>query len=252
MRCSRLAYYPTKRSMVRSLLVGQGIITLFVLINLFVPREYHQVVMILYFVVFTAIFGYSTIRRQRGGAKLEDIRSGRRVLVITQKEVADVQSKDLELVGELKPLLKASGLSMLSLVVAFAWFFFLYPSFVGPYITASGDDVLWRVVALLVLYEVPVATSFFVQMSTRRLVKRYVNVLRGIEVYTSGVIGVPGLSLKFPLQGYTVRVSFSRKFVEFVRNEGGIEVLHRVYAMDVERLAELISRYGRVKVERVS
>lgn len=231
-------------------MISQGIITLFVVVNLFVPPDYHGIIMTLYFVVFMSVFMLSTIRQQRKGSNAKEIASGKKILVIKQEEITELQSKDLELVKELKPLLKASGVSMLSMVVVMLWFFVVYPSFVQPHFPGVGSSLLGRVVGLLVLYEVPVAVSFIIQTISRRLVKKYVNVLRSVEVYTTGIVGTPGFALKFPIQGYTVRLSPARKFVDFARNEGGVEVLFRVYANDAERLAEIISRHGKTRVDR--
>lgn len=235
------------------MLISQGVIALFVVINLFVPPEYHGIIMTLYFLVFMSIFLASTIRQQRRGSDAKDIASGgKRILVVKQEEITELQSKDLELVKELKPLLKASGVSMLSMVIILMWFFFIYPSFVQHYFTTISDGVLNQVLRLLALYEVPVAVSFTIQTISRRLVKRYVNVLRSVEVYTTGIIGVPGFALKFPVQGYTVRVCPARKFVDFAKSEGNIEVLFRVYTSDTERLADIIAKYGRTRVDKMA
>lgn len=208
--------------------------------------------MTLYFIVFTSVFLMSTIRQQRRGGDVKDIASGKKILVIKQEEVAELQSKDLELVKELKPLLKVSGISMLSMVLVLVWFFFVYPSFIQHYFTIPSNNTVAQVLRLLVLYEVPVAISFAIQFISRRLVKRYVNVLRSAEVYTTGIIGVPGFALKFPIQGYTVRACLTRKFIDFTKTEGNIEVLFRIYIKETEKLIDIISRYGKTRVDKIA
>ncbi len=235
----------------RSLLIGQGVVCLFIVVNLFVPQEYQGLVMTLYFVSFMSIFMLTSLRQRARGSDVREIVSGRRILVIKREEVTELQSKDTELVGELKPLLKASGISMISLVLVMLWFFLIYPSLVQRHLP-SGDGAVERVIGLLVLYEVPIALSFSIQSLSRKLVRRYVNVLRSAEVYSTGIIGVPGFALKFPVQGYGIRACPRRGFVEFVKNEGGIEVLFRVYTSSVERLADVLSRYGKTKVDKIA
>jgi uncharacterized membrane protein len=246
-----VSYYPTRRGLLRSVAIGQGIIALFIAINLFVPTEYRGYITTAYFIVFIAIFSYSTFRQRPRGALTRDIVSGRRLLTIKQEEVSGLQTKDLELVNELKPLLKASGLSILSMVVIMLWFF-LYPTLVRPHITSlsSSNSVLMQVTDLLILYEVPVVISLTTQLLSRKILRRYLNILRSAEIYTTGIVGLPGFALKFPVENYSVRVNYTRKFVEFVRKEGRIEILHRIYYSDPERLADIISRYGKVRVER--
>lgn len=251
-RCIKLSYYLTRKAMVRSLLISQGIITLFVIINLFVPPEYHGIIMTLYFIVFMSVFFVSTIRQQRKGSDVKEIVTGKKILVIKQEEVTELQSKDLELVKELKPLLKASGVSMLSMVIVLLWFFVVYPTYIQHYFNTTSSGVFGQVLKLLALYEVPVAISFIIQMVSRRLVKKYVNVLRSAEVYTTGIIGVPGFALKFPIQGYAVRVCPSRKFIDFAKSEGNMEILFRIYINDTEKLVDIISRYGRIRVDRIA
>ncbi len=246
-----MSYYPVRRTTARSLLISQGVVLLFILVNLFVPPEYQGVVVTLYFVAFMAIFMLTSLRQRAKGADVRDIASGRKILVIKQEEVTELQSKDLELVSELKPLLKVSGISMLSLVLALLWFFIIYPSLVQRLLPPDGG-VAERVVKLLVLYEVPITLSYTIQSASRRLVKRYVNVLRSVEVYSTGVLGTPGFALRFPVQGYGVRACPRRGFVEFVKNEGGVEILYRVYTNSVERLADVVARYGKTRVDRVA
>ncbi|MEM1623081.1 MAG: DUF2208 family protein [Sulfolobales archaeon] len=251
-RCIKLSYYLTRKAMVRSLLISQGIIALFVIINLFVPPEYHGIIMTLYFIVFMSVFFLSAVRQRRKGSDVKEIVTGRKILVIKQEEVVELQSKDLELVKELKPLLKASGFSILSMVIILVWFFVVYPTYVQHYFSTTDNGLLGQVLKLLTLYEVPVVISLIIQMGSRRLVKKYVNVLRSAEVYTTGIIGVPGFALKFPIQGYAVRVCPSRKFVDFAKSEGSVEVLFRIYTNDAEKLADIISRYGKIRVSRTA
>jgi uncharacterized membrane protein len=246
-----VSYYPTRRGLLRSVLIGQGIIALFIVINLFVPPEYRGYITTAYFIVFIAVFSYSTFRQRPRGALTRDIASGRRLLTIKQEEVSGLQTRDLELVNELKPILKASGLSILSMVVIMLWFF-LYPTLVRPHIDGlgAGSSVVAQVIDLLILYEVPVAISLTTQLLSRKMLKRYLNILRSAEVYTTGIVGTPGFALKFPVENYSVRANYTRKFVEFVRREGEFEILHRIYCNDPERLVDIISRYGKAKIER--
>jgi len=247
-----VSYYPTRRGLLRSVAMSQGLITLFIAINLFVPMEYRGMVTTAYFIAFVVLFSYSMFRQRPRGSLAKDIGSGRKLLTIKQEEVSGLQTKDLELVNELKPLLKASGLSVLSMVVVMLWFLALYPLLVKPFIIGSGagNGIVMQVLDLLILYEVPVVISMTMQVLSRRMLRRYLNLLRSVEVYTTGVVGVPGFAVKFPVESYSVRVNYARRFVEFVKREGGVEVLHRIYCNDPERLAELISRYGKVRVEK--
>lgn len=233
-------------------MISQGIIILFIIINLFVPQEYYQMIMLAYFIVFMAIIFFSTMRRHRGGSDTKEIVSGRKIVTIKQEEVMNIQMKDQKLISELKPLLKVSMTSIILLVFVLIWFYAIYPGLIRPYFSASNGDVIMRVLSLLLLYEIPSIMSFTVQIGNRKLIKKYVNVLRAMEVYTTGIIGNPGFTLKFPIQGYSVRYSPSRNFVEFVKFESGVEVIFRIYASDVERLAEIISRYGKVKIDKIA
>lgn len=237
--------------MLRSLMISQGIISLFIVINLFVPQEYYNIIMPAYFIVFMAFVFLSTMKRYRGGSDTKEVVSGKKILTIKQEEATSLQMKDQELISELKPLLKVSMTSIISLVFVLIWFYAVYPGLIQPYFNASGD-VMARVLGLLLLYEIPAVMSFTMQIGSRKLIKKYVNVLRTMEVYTTGVIGNPGFTLKFPIQGYSVRFCPSRSFVEFVKLEGGVEIIFRIYASDAERLAEVISRYGKVKVDKIA
>ena len=247
-----MSYYPTRRGLLKSVAISQGIISLFIVINLFVPPEHRNIITTAYFIVFIAIFSYSVYRQKPRGGLTKEILSGRKLLTIKQEEISGLQTKDLELVNELKPLLKASGLSIVSMILVMLWFFALYPTLVRPYVAGSDLDngIVKQVLDLLILYEVPVIISMSMQLLSQRLMRIYLNVLRSAEVYTTGIVGVPGFALKFPIESYSVRVDYTRKFVEFVKKEGGMEVLHRIYCTDPERLADIISRYGKVKVEK--
>jgi uncharacterized membrane protein len=238
--------------MLRSLAIGQGIIFLFIVINLFVPQEYYQIIMPAYFIVFMAFIFLSTMRRYKGGSNIKDIVSGKKVLTIKQDEAMNLQMKDQELISELKPLFKVSMTSIISLVLVLIWFYMIYPGLVQPHFNAAGGGLIMRVVGLLVLYEIPAVISLTMQIGSRKLIKKYVNVLRSAEVYTTGIIGNPGFTLKFPIQGYSVRFCPTRNFVEFVKLEGGVEIIFRVYTSDAERLAEVISRYGKVRADKVA
>jgi len=249
-----VSYYPTRRGLLKSVAISQGIISLFIVINLFVPPEYRSAITTAYFIVFIALFSYSMFRQRPKGSLTKDIVAGRKLLTIRQEEVSGLQTKDLELVNELKPLLKASGLSILSMIIVLLWFLALYPTIIRPYVIGSstGDGIVVQVLDLIILYEVPVAISMSMQFLSRKMLRRYLNILRSAEVYTTGVVGLPGFALKFPIESYSVRVNYSRKFVEFVKKDGEVEVLHRIYCNDPEKLVDIISKYGRVKVEKYS
>ena len=59
-------------------------------------------------------------------------------------------------------------------------------------------------------------------------------------------------AIKFPIEGYEIRVSVPRRFVEFVKDTGKSIVKVRLYTREPEKAYNIIMRRNRIAKEKIS
>ncbi len=248
-----MSYQLSKKQWIISIAYGQSMITLLTVLNVFYPQYlgYTFIIFIIGMVVFMAFMMKSQLKHITS-KEAKEIKSGRRLYKSDPREVKELQASDHKLVQELKPMMKSAGISFLGMIVILIW----YPMYFGYArgVAESTTDVLTRVIIFLAGYEIPYVLITTMNVLTRRSVKEVVQVVNSYEIYDKGVLGM-GLTIKFPMDentNYKVIVNPSRKFVEFVTKRGKTLIRYRLYTKSVERVADLIKRYGKPpKIERV-
>jgi len=240
-----MAYQFSSRQWIFSIAYGQSIIAILTIVNVFYPQylNYTFIVFIIGMVVFTALM-MKTQLKHITGKEAKEIKSGRRLFKSKSDEIKDLQLKDPKLVQELKPMLKTTMLSFLSLIVLLAWYPMYFGWARGFVSTAENADVATKIAVFLAGYEIPYAIMMTINTFTRRRMKETVQVIMNYEVYDKGIIGT-GLVINFPLdENYSIRISSARKFVEVIKSERGSAVRYRLYTRSYERLWDIIKRYG--------
>ncbi len=246
-----MAYQMSKKQWAFSISYGQGMIALLTVLNVFYPQylSYTFIIFIIGMVAFTVVMMKSQLKHITS-KEAKEIKEGRRLYKSDPSEIRELQARDTKLVAELKPMMKSAALSLLSMVVVFAWYpmYFNYARGVA----ASTSDLVVRLAVFLIGYEIPYLMITLLNLWSRRMVKDVVQVITNYEVYNKGVLGM-GLTIKFPLEenkgGDTYKVVYnpSRKFVEFVMRRGKTTVRYRLYSRSCDRLADIIKRYGKPK-----
>ncbi len=239
-----MAYQFSRRQWAFSIAYGQTIIAILTIINVFYPQylNYTFIIFIIGMVVFTAIT-MKTQLKHITGKEAKEIKEGKRLFKSRPDEVKELQMKDPRLVQELKPMLKMTMVSFLSLIILLVW----YPTYFGWARSFAADqavDTMTKIAVFLAGYEIPYAIMMTINMFSRRRMKETVQVIMNYEIYDKGVVGT-GLVIKFPLDtNYAVRISPIRKFIELVKSEGGTTIRYRLYTKSYERLWDIIRKYG--------
>jgi len=240
-----MAYQFSRRQWIFSITYGQTIIAILTIVNVFYPQylSYTFIIFIVGMVIFTAIM-MKTQLKHITGKEAKEIKEGRRLFKSKPDEIKELQMRDPKLVQELKPMLKTTMLSFLSLLVLLLW----YPMYFGwarEFVTTpEGADVTMKIAVFLAGYEIPYAIMMTINMFTRRRMRETVQVVMNYEVYDKGIIGT-GVVVQFPLEEkYSIRISPIRKFIEIVRSEKGNTVRYRLYTKSYDRLWDIIKRYG--------
>ena len=241
-----MSYQLSRKQWIISLVYGQSMITLLTVLNVFYHEYlgYTFIIFILGMVVFMAIMMKSQLKHITS-KEAKEIKSGRRLYRSNPQEVKELQAKDHKLVQELKPMMKSAAVSFLGMIIILIW----YPTYFGyaRSIAEATTDVLIKVIVFLAGYEIPYALITTINMIARRSVKEMVQVVTNYEIYDKGVLGM-GLTIKFPIDEnseYKVVVNPSRKFIEFVTKRGKTIIKYRLYTKSVERVADIIKRYGK-------
>ncbi len=244
-----MAYQMTRKQYVLSILYGQVMIAILVILNVFYPQYlgYTFIIFAIGIVVFTAIMMKSQLKGVFG-KESKEIKSGRRLFVGNAKEVTELQRMDVKLISEMKPMFKSTMYSFLTLIILFIWYP-IYFNHVKPIV--ANADIMVRVVAFLAGYEVPYVAITAINQVTRSAVKEMINVVMNYEVYDRGIVGT-GLAIRFPLDSnYYVLVSPRRKFLDIVMVRGKFKMHYRLYTRNLSRLLEIVKRYGKpVKIEQ--
>ena len=246
-----MAYQMTRKQYVLSVLYGQVMITVLVILNVFYPQYlgYTFIIFAIGMAVSMAIMMKSQLKGVFGKESRE-IKSGRRLFVGEAKEVTELQRMDIKLISEMRPMFKSTMYSFLTLIVLLIW----YPLYFG-HVKAiiTNSDISVRIAAFLAGYEIPYVVITVINQLTRSTVKEMINVVMNYEVYDRGIVG-PGLAVKFPLDpNYYLIVSPKRRFVDLVMTRGKFRMRYRFYTKNLSRLVEIIKRYGKLtKVEQES
>ena len=239
-----MAYQFSRKQWAFSIAYGQTIIAILTIINVFYPQylNYTFIIFIVGMVLFTVIT-MKTQLKHITGKEAKEIKEGKRLFKSKPDEVKELQMKDPKLVQELKPMLKTTMLSFLSLIVLLVW----YPMYFGwarGFSAEPGVGDMTKVAVFLAGYEIPYAIMMAINTLSRRRMRETVQVVMNYEVYDKGVIGT-GVVIKFPLDtNYVVRISPVRKFIEFVKTEKGVTTRYRLYTKSYERLWGIIKKYG--------
>ncbi len=247
-----MAYVMGKKQYLLSIAYGQSIITLLVILNVFYPQYlgYTFIIFVVSMIIFTAIM-MKTQLKHIVGKEVKEIKEGRKLYVARPDEVLSLQKMDLQLINELKPMLKSTLMSFLTFIVFIIW----YPTYFGyaRSVAESITDVVTKVIIFLIGYEVPYAVITLINRLSQRALKEVVQVVSKYEVYDRGIVGA-GITIKFPLNdSYSIKVNSRRRFLDIILSRGKVKVKYRFYSKNLSRLAEIIKRYGNpvsIEIER--
>lgn len=238
-----MAYYQSRKQLVFSLIYSQVIALSLAVINVFYP-QYYQYTFVVFFIV-AILFTSWSVRKSRvgGGVSPGEIKAGRLLFKASRNDVLELQSKDTQLVSELKPMLKVSLLNLVIFPVFLAWYWWYF-----DFIRALAIEVVeYRFLAYLVGYEVPLGLVQIINLVGRRAVKSFVQVIAEYEVYDKGIVGA-GITLKFPLRTdqYGIEYNTKRMYVDLIQtpSSGRTIIKLRLYTKNPERLHEILRRYA--------
>ena len=128
-------------------------------------------------------------------------------------------------------------------------YFWIYSSTVLPY-TSASEDVMIRFLGYLIMYEIPIGiNTLFQRFVFLKAMSQVVQIPYSYTVYEKGITG-SGVLLKFPLENVEeLKTDLFRKFVEVRIRQKSRRTPSRIrfYTKNVERLSELIRKYGKVK-----
>jgi len=227
-------------------------ITLLVVLNVFYPQYlgYTFIVFVIGMIVFTVIMMKSQLKHIVG-KEVKEIKEGRKLYVARPDEVLSLQKMDLQLISELKPMLRSTLMSFLTFIVFIIW----YPTYFGyaRSVAESITDVITKVIIFLIGYEVPYAVITLINRLSQRALKEVIQVVSKYEVYDRGIVGT-GITIRFPLDNnYSIKVNSRRRFLDIILSRGKVKVKYRFYSKNLSRLAEIIKRYGNpvsIEIER--
>lgn len=238
-----VAYYQSRKQLVFSLIYSQILIFSLAIINVFYP-QYYQYTFIAFFIV-AILFTSWSVRKSRIGSGISpsEIKVGRLLFKTPRNDVLELQSKDTELVSELKPMLKVSLLNLVIFPVFLVWYWW-YFDFIR---TLTIEVAEYKFLAYLIGYEIPYGLVQIINLFGRRAVKSFVQVIAEYEVYDKGIVGT-GITLKFPLRADQYRVEYNTKrmYVDLIQtsSSGRTLIKLRFYAKNPERLHEILRRYA--------
>jgi uncharacterized membrane protein len=240
-----MAYQMGRKQWLMSIAYGQTIIAILTIVNTFYPQYlgYTFIIFIFGMIIFT-FFIFRTQFKHITSKEAKEIKKGRRLYEGRPEEVMPLQKADAQLIHEMKPMMKAAGISFLNLIIIMIWYP-LYFSNIGAIARDPATDQWVRIILFLAGYEVPYGILTLINFYSRRMVRNVIQVVQKYEVYDRGIVGYGGLTVKFPITDYEVRVDPSRKFVELIKTTGKNRVRYRLYSKSYDRIMDIINRYGK-------
>jgi len=241
-----MSFQMSRKQWILSLTYGQIIIVVLTILNVFYPQYLSYWFMIFIAVMF--VYMYFMMKSQLKhitSKEAKEIKTGRLLYKSKSDEIRQLQVRDKELVRELKPMMKYTFLSFIILIATFAW----YPIYFGYAGKVSvGADITTRIIVYLIGYEAPYAIVMGTNLISRKGMQVVVQVLNNYEIYDKGLLGM-GLTLKFPVENapYRIIANRTRKFVQFEERKGKVTVKYRLYTKSVDRVVDILKRYGKLK-----
>ncbi|MGQ9597382.1 MAG: DUF2208 family protein [Thermoproteota archaeon] len=235
--------YQSKRSFMANQLYSQVMIVVFAVLNTYYP-EYLN----LTFILFVALSFVLLFIRQRSQLKerslkqFKEIGSSRKVHEEDSTEVMRLMALDNQLVEEMKPLTRSMFLSLFVILVSLAWYY-LYFDFTRSLVRDASLTGVYMFLVFLAGYEVPYLLMTSVSLNQNRALKNFVQIPRQYALFESGLTG-QGMTIRFPMDNYDVKLDSKRKFVELVSKDEQKPARIRLYSSKADDLFELIMKYG--------
>lgn len=235
--------YQSRRSYLLSQTYSQAMITILAVLNTFHPEYLSYTFLV--FIAVSFVMSFFILRSQFRGPspeQLKEIKGSKKIYEEDSNEILRLMVSDAQLAREMKPLTRASLLSLLAIFLTLAWYY-LYFSFAGNLAQSATLTESSKFLAYLVGYEVPYALMAVVSLSQRKASKSFAQIPRNYALFEMGLVG-QGVVIKFPLEGYEVKSDPKRKFVELDNADEKRPVHVRLYTSKPEELAELVKRRG--------
>lgn len=235
--------YQSKRSFMANQLYSQVMIVVFAILNTYYP-EYLN----LTFILFVALSFVLLFIRQRSQLKerslkqFKEIGSSRKVHEEDSTEVMRLMALDNQLVEEMKPLTRSMFLSLFVILASLAWYY-LYFDFARSLVRDASLTGVYMFLVFLAGYEVPYLLMTSVSLNQNRALKNFVQIPRKYALFESGLKG-QGMTIRFPMDNYDVKLDSKRKFVELVSKDKQKPARIRLYSSKADDLFELIMKYG--------
>jgi uncharacterized membrane protein len=235
--------YQSRRSFALSQLYSQAMIIALAVLNTYYPQYLSYTFLV--FIVISFIISFFMLRSQFKGPspeQLKEIRGSKKLYEEDGSEVLRLMASDAQLSQEMKPLTRASLLSMFAILITLAWYY-LYFSFASNLTHDPSVAEPSKFLAFLVGYEVPYALMAVVSISQRRASKAFAQIPRNYALFESGLVG-QGVVIRFPADEYEVKLDSKRKFVELVSRDEKRPARIRLYTSKPDELVELMKRRG--------
>ncbi len=240
-----MSHMYSSKLMIFNMLYGQAVILLLSTVNTYYPQylTYTFIVFIIAMII-TMIYTMRTSFKHIMGGDAKEVRSGRKLVEVKADEVMNIAKYDSKLNEELRPMMKTSLLSLVNMVIMIAWYYIYFNTVIHYF---EEGDLTYKFIGFLIGYEVPFVGLTLINLITRRSQKVMIQVINNYAVYDKGIVG-SGVVVKFPLsKEYSVSVDPVRKFVEISRRDKNITIRYRFYSKNVDRIADIVSRFGKVR-----
>lgn len=226
------------------------LLILLALTNVYYP-QYTFITLIAFMSLITLVV-YTSYRASRKPPKLfeviaEEVRHGDILLEVDSDEVNKLLEKDFTLIEEIRRQGYRSLIESFSIVLVIVWYFMFF-YFIVPIFRDA--EAIVRFLIYAVGYLVPYFGYVALDLIPRRGGRTVTYVLRGYQVYETGVVSSSQfIAIKFPLsREYVVREYDKRKCVELRRRYKNYNIRFLLYAKNISKLTEIISNYGQVKL----
>ncbi|MEM0453070.1 MAG: DUF2208 family protein [Sulfolobales archaeon] len=225
------------------------LLTVLAITNVYYPQ--FTFITLLVFMGFITIVVYSGYRASRKPPKIfdvvaDEVKRGNILLEVDNDEVSKLLEKDFILMDEIRKYSYRSLIESSGILLVFAWYFvFFYlilPRFVG------AEDLV-RFFVYLLGYLIPYIGYVGLDLIPRRAGRPVTYVLRGYEVYDTGIVSASQyIVIKFPLsKEYVVKEFNKRKCVELSKKFKGYNIRFLLYTKNLSKLTEIITNYGKIE-----
>lgn len=235
--------YQSRRSFALSQLYSQAMILVLAVLNTYYPQYLSYTFLV--FIAISFVISFFMLRSQFRGPspeQLKEIKGSKKLYEEDSSEVLRLMASDAQLSQEMRPLTRASLLSLFAILITLVWYY-LYFGYASNLTHDASVAEPFKFLAFLIGYEVPYALMAVVSISQRRASKTFAQIPRNYALFESGLVG-QGLVIRFPTDEYELKLESKRKFIELINRDEKRSMRIRLYSSKPDDLIELIRKHG--------